>query len=319
MNLIHFRFVLALLVAAVFGAIPVESARAQSSSKAVVTVGAAGPAAPVTAGSTFEAKVTLQVRSGYHINAQKPSEDYLIGTDVKVTPPKGLTVVRTSYPRARMGKFSFSEEPLAVYEGTVPVDITFKTDAAAAAGSVTIPAKVTFQACNDDQCLPPATVDASVTVEIAVGVSPETEGKQTVTVTGLPPDAAVSLDGKSAGRASAQGRIVIRDVAAGRHRLSAEAEGFQAWEQDVEVVAETPMSVAATAVPDSNANANVSAATNAAVRPTPVPAPAANANSVAQPPADESPAWVLWILAVIIVAALAGIGYIAATRRGPSS
>ena len=82
-------------------------APAQTSSKSVVSVDAAGPGAPVAAGSSFDASVTLHIKAGYHTNAQKPSEDYLIGTSLKLSPPAGITVTKTGYPAAQFHKFSF--------------------------------------------------------------------------------------------------------------------------------------------------------------------------------------------------------------------
>ena len=92
-------------------ALPVS---AQSTSKAVVDVQTAVGQPSVAAGSTFAATVTLAIRSGYHINAEKPTEDYLIGTKLTLTPPAGISVAKTIYPAADYATFKFSETPLAV-------------------------------------------------------------------------------------------------------------------------------------------------------------------------------------------------------------
>ena len=294
-------------------------ATAQTSSKSVVTVEAAGPAAPVAAGETFAATITLRIRSGYHINAQKPSEDYLIGTTATVSAPRGFSVVRSSYPKSRMGPFSFSETPIAVYDGNAQIAVTLKADAAAPVGVTTIPAKVEFQACNDDQCLPPSTVDVSFTVDVTSTGDATAGEKQTVTVTGAPPDARIFVDGKAAGIANAQGRAVLRDVAVGPRKVRVESTGFLPFEKDVEVVADAPATVVATLMPDPNANTNAGSNSNSGITGVPLPAAVVpNTNSAAAvPPATDSSSWLLWVLGGVIVAALAGIGIAAATRRGP--
>lgn len=308
-----FSIIPILLVVAGFALSSPTTVGAQTSSKAVVTVDPSGPAAPVAAGETFTATIALNIRSGYHINAQKPSEDYLIGTNVSVRPPKGFSVVRSTYPKARMGRFSFSETPLAVYDGNAQIVVTLKADSSVAAGKATIPAKVEFQACNDDQCLPPSTVDVSFTVEVSdAGASEDT---QTLTVTGAPPDARISIDGKAAGVANAQGRAVIRDVTAGRRTVRVEATGFAPFEKDVDVTADAPATIAATLVPATNANTNIAVNTN--VNPTsslPMASSSSNGNSMTPAPASDSSGWLLWVLGGVIVAALAGIGVVAATR-----
>ena len=313
MNSTCFSLLPILLVLVVLAVSDTTIVSAQTSSKAVVAVEPSGPAAPIAAGETFTATIALKIRSGYHINAQKPSEDYLIGTTVSVTPPKGFSVVRSTYPKARMGSFSFSETPLAVYDGNAQVVLTLKADSSVAAGTATIPAKVEFQACNDDQCLPPSTVDVSFTVEVSdAGASGE---KQTLTVTGAPPDARIFIDGKAAGVTNAQGRAVIRDVTTGQRKVRVEANGFAPFEKDVEVSADEPATIAATLVQATNSNANVTV--NSTVIPTtsfPTASSSANGNSMTPAPASDSSGWLLWVLGGVIVAALAGIGVVAATR-----
>src|ERR1043166_8863447 len=85
---------------------------AQGGSKSVVAVTSLGPANSVPAGSAFQVAVTLHIKPGYHINAQKPSEDYLIGTSLAITPPAGMKVSKISYPSAKMAKLGFSDTPL---------------------------------------------------------------------------------------------------------------------------------------------------------------------------------------------------------------
>jgi hypothetical protein len=303
-----------LLAAAVLALVAAASAPAQTSSKSVVSVDAAGPDAPVAAGSSFDASVTMHIKAGYHTNAQKPSEDYLIGTSLKLSPPAGVTVTKTGYPAAQFHKFSFSENPLAVYEGTAKISITMKVDAKTAAGPLTVPGKLTFQACNDSQCLPPSTVDVNIAVEVTAAAAAEDAGTQTLTVAGAPPDAQVLIDGKPVGRANAMGRFVAKDLKPGRYRVRVEHEGFQAWDQPV-TVATAPQTVNVALVadptaPPPTAAAPVPAAETPAPTPTPQPAPAA-----AQPAAESGGSnAILYTLVAAVVAALVGLGVYTATR-----
>jgi hypothetical protein len=284
------------------------AALAQSSSKGVVGVEAAGPASPVAAGSTFTGKITLAVRPGYHINAQKPTEDFLIGTNVTVTPPAGVSVVRTAYPKAQFATFSFAEEPLAVYEGTVTIEVTMKAEAAAS-GTLSVPAKVRFQACNDQQCLPPSTVDVSFDVALA----PPDKKTQALTLVGLPPEARVAIDGRAAGRANAQGRFVASDLDVGRRRVRVETDGFEPWEQTVELRADRPetLTVALTASPEATADAPAVPAA-ASTEPPVASTPAAAAP--AEQPVTEGSSPMPYLIGVIAMLAVGALGYFAVTR-----
>jgi hypothetical protein len=55
---------------------------------------------------------------------------------------------------------------LAVYEGSVTVPIALTADAKAT-GQRTIPFKIRVQACDTQQCFPPATLDAALPIDIA--------------------------------------------------------------------------------------------------------------------------------------------------------
>ena len=73
--------------------------------------------------------------------------------------------------------------------------------------------------------------------------------------------------------------------------------------------------IAATLVPATNANTNIAVNTN--VNPTsslPMASSSSNGNSMTPAPASDSSGWLLWVLGGVIVAALAGIGVVAATR-----
>ncbi len=113
----------------------------------------------------MQAKLSVQVRSGYHINSNAPADEYLIPLRLNWTGAP-LETVETIYPKPRMEKYSFSEKPLSVYTGDFELVTRFKVPASAAPGQTTLPAKLRYQACTDRMCLPPKTVDVSLPVEV---------------------------------------------------------------------------------------------------------------------------------------------------------
>lgn len=111
-------------------------------------------AVPGSAGAAT-IRVEAQLSAGYHVNSHKPSEDYLIATAVRLSPPSGVSAGEPRYPEGSMKKFSFAEKPLSVYEGrfAVEIPITFSGSTSPAVGGA-----VDFQACNDTQCFAPASI-----------------------------------------------------------------------------------------------------------------------------------------------------------------
>lgn len=122
---------------------------------------------PVPRGRTFEIAVVAEIIPGFHINANKVLDEYLIPTTLKVEPPKGLRVAETNYPPGALQKFDFSEKMLVVYEGTVTLRVKLEAAPDAPVGAVSLPLTLRYQACNDKACLPPVRLNVPVEFQIA--------------------------------------------------------------------------------------------------------------------------------------------------------
>jgi thiol:disulfide interchange protein DsbD len=117
-------------------------------------------------GQAYPFTLEITIRSPYHINADIPSEDYLIGTTVDFESLPGLTFGKLAFPPAEMRSFSFSENPLAVYEGIIKVSAEIVLAADFEGDEVAIEGTVGYQACNDQSCLPPAEAEFGTRVPV---------------------------------------------------------------------------------------------------------------------------------------------------------
>jgi thiol:disulfide interchange protein DsbD len=125
------------------------------------------PAKKVTAkpGASVDSALPIELRSGYHVNSNTPSDDYLI--PLRLTWNAGaLESTGFTFPKAQMEKYSFAEKPLSVYTGDFEIVTHFKVPAGAAPGPSTLTGKLRYQACNNTMCLPPKTLEVSLQVEI---------------------------------------------------------------------------------------------------------------------------------------------------------
>jgi DsbC/DsbD-like thiol-disulfide interchange protein len=122
---------------------------------------------PVPRGREFEVAVVAEIMNGFHINANKVLEDYLIPTTVDADLPKGLRLVEVVYPKGALQKFEFADEKMAVYDGTVTVRLRLRAEADAPLGETTLPMRMRYQACNDKACLPPVRKAVSVNLQVA--------------------------------------------------------------------------------------------------------------------------------------------------------
>ena len=117
-------------------------------------------AAPVTisSGTRGEARIIVRVRDGWHVNANPPASDYMIATEVTLAPTGGVTPEKAIYPAGRRQKLSFEERPLLVYDHEFEVRVPVVVVAGTTPATVQVSGELGFQACNDQVCLPPATV-----------------------------------------------------------------------------------------------------------------------------------------------------------------
>ncbi|MEO8053829.1 MAG: cytochrome c biogenesis protein CcdA [Acidobacteriota bacterium] len=120
----------------------------------------------LVAGKAFRLAVVADVKPGWHVNSHTPREDFLIPTEVEVKPVPGLKLSAVAYPNQLERKFAFSEQKLAVYEGRTVFIVPGNVDAAAVPGPRTITAVLAYQPCNDNSCLPPAELTATLTIEV---------------------------------------------------------------------------------------------------------------------------------------------------------
>jgi len=143
---------------------PAESPAQRITSEGVVK--ATTQRVEIPAGGSAEATVRLTIQSGYHVNANPPTFSYLKATVLEISPSDGVSVAFVIYPNAVNKKFAFAEQPLAVYEGDTDLKATLKADKAAKKGERSIPARLRIQACDDQVCYPPGTVELTIPVNI---------------------------------------------------------------------------------------------------------------------------------------------------------
>jgi thiol:disulfide interchange protein DsbD len=120
----------------------------------------------VHSGAFIRAALLVTVRKGWHVNSASPSDENLIATSAVFLPPPGLTVAELRYPRGTAKRFAFSDLPLDVYEGTVIIVLKISVAPDLKPGEYTLPVEISYQACNNDVCLPPSTARVVIPVHV---------------------------------------------------------------------------------------------------------------------------------------------------------
>jgi thiol:disulfide interchange protein DsbD len=125
-------------------------------------------AAPVRvpAGGGAIAVIEIAVKPGWHVNANPPSPDYLIPTEVTIEAAGGVKAGKGEYPSPVPLKVGFEQNAILTLGGTFVVRLPLSAAADAAHGARAMKGTVSFQACNDQLCLTPTSVPFELRVEV---------------------------------------------------------------------------------------------------------------------------------------------------------
>ena len=146
-------------------AAPAPAPAAVAASPAQI-VRASADAVTLKAGATTEAQVRLQIADGYHVNANPATFSYLKPTELEVEPGGDVTPGRVMYPAPVKRQFKFAPQPLAVYESETALRVSLTAAGGAARGAQTLHARVNVQACDEEKCFPPTTIETDIPVTI---------------------------------------------------------------------------------------------------------------------------------------------------------
>ncbi len=108
----------------------------------------------------FNVELQLKIAAGWHINANPAGQDYLIPTTVELDANAPVEIVDVAYPKGRSMRFEFSDEPLNVYEENLTISLRLKQKPnVQRKKNAPLTLKLTYQPCNDTECLFPETLD----------------------------------------------------------------------------------------------------------------------------------------------------------------
>jgi hypothetical protein len=101
-----------------------------------------------------ELHLRLQVLGGFHVNAHDVDPRLnLIPTSLTVGEGSGQAA-SIDYPPGEERSFAFADRPLRVYAGEVTIAVRFRAPPTAGAA---VRLALTYQACDENACLPPVT------------------------------------------------------------------------------------------------------------------------------------------------------------------
>ena len=116
----------------------------------------------VKKGASANQDLKVTVLSGFHVNGDKPRDEFLIPLKLTWTGP--LEAASVSYPKPE--EMKVGSQTLVVLTGSFVIQTSFKAPANLPTGSTAMTGKLRYQACNNEMCFRPATVDVKLPVTV---------------------------------------------------------------------------------------------------------------------------------------------------------
>ncbi len=120
----------------------------------------------IHSGSELKVALKIQIEDGWHINSDKPHEDFLIPSSIEIESKEGFTLTLAKFPKAKDLEFQFSDKPVSVFEGEILLGAILKVPTDLPPGPYSFNVNFTYQACNDMTCMPPKTVIDTINVNV---------------------------------------------------------------------------------------------------------------------------------------------------------
>jgi len=115
----------------------------------------------VPAGKPSPVILHFRVARGLHINSHTPSDKFLIPTDFSIPDSTGVRLNAVNYPPGTIISLAFDPSTkLSVYTGEFAIQARIE----ATPGNHPVQAKLHYQACDQNQCMPPKTIDVPIEV-----------------------------------------------------------------------------------------------------------------------------------------------------------
>ena len=121
----------------------------------------------VHAGTSVRAAVEVRLPETLHVQSNAPRDPSFIPTALTVETPAGIRVAEIVYPKAKDLVQEGLDEPLTVFDHAFVIGVVFDVAADAPQGTIDIPARLRYQACDERMCYAPSNADLRWSLRVA--------------------------------------------------------------------------------------------------------------------------------------------------------
>jgi thiol:disulfide interchange protein DsbD len=118
-------------------------------------------------GGTAQIAIEVDIDHPWHINANELEDEFMVPTELEFDTPAGITIKGIVYPDPVTKALDFSDTPLRLYAGKVYIGAVIEIAPDFETGDAVIKGRLTYQACDNEKCLMPKTVDVFVPFKVS--------------------------------------------------------------------------------------------------------------------------------------------------------
>jgi cytochrome c biogenesis protein CcdA len=127
----------------------------------------------VHASEGARAAVLVRLAEGFHTQSNNPRDPTLIPTVLTIEPPSGVSVEEIVFPPSTDFEQAGQVEPLSVFEHEFAIGVQFAL-ADVSPGTIEVPGRLRYQACDENLCYAPTTVPVVWMLEVAPAAAEST-------------------------------------------------------------------------------------------------------------------------------------------------
>lgn len=135
------------------------------SKQEIIKIKLIGDHEKVHPGTLLKIAVKANVQEGWHINSDKPNDEFLIASKI-ISNDKRFPLAKIVFPSPNEINLGFSDKPVSVFEEEITIGLLVNIDKALPTGEYKIPIQFGYQACNNQSCMPPANVKDTLIISV---------------------------------------------------------------------------------------------------------------------------------------------------------
>jgi hypothetical protein len=124
------------------------------------------PEVTIQAGKEGLINAHVSVKNGYHIQANKVNDEFIIPTTLDIDTGEIITTGKIVFPKSKKFKLEGTSDYLLVYDGDFKIVIHFKASEKVQKEKYKLEAKLHYQACDHRTCFFPKTIIFPIVIKV---------------------------------------------------------------------------------------------------------------------------------------------------------